>query len=100
MRRNRKEAVQLGEVLNVLAGRLRKVDLRVIDQLRELWPTIIDEVVAKECRPEFIKGETLVVSVPSGAYAERIRRDEKHIIEALAVLGKSAPVHIRTILNH
>jgi hypothetical protein len=36
----------LGELLNTLAGRLRKVDLRDIDEIRNLWPTIVEPVIA------------------------------------------------------
>ena len=56
----------LGELLNALAGRLRRVDLRVIDEARRIWPTVVDPVFAEHCRVEMIKDHVLIVSVPSG----------------------------------
>lgn len=100
MRRRTNDIVPLGDVLNTLAGRLRKVDLRLIDELRALWPEIVDEAIAKRCRPSFIKNGILVVSVPSGAYAERIKSDEEVILQGLARLGAAAPTSLRTVLDN
>ena len=58
-----------------MAGRLRKVDLRVIDEVRQLWPTIVDPVLAEHCRPEFVKNGVLLITVPSGAFAQRITQE-------------------------
>ena len=90
---------RLGDVLNTVAGRLRKVDLRVVDEVRELWPSVVDRVLAEHCRPEFIKSGVLVVSVPSGAFAERLARDSASIVAGLASLGDAAPKALRTVLR-
>jgi predicted nucleic acid-binding Zn ribbon protein len=89
----------LGELLNTLAGRLRKVDLRVIDEIRALWPTIVDPVLAEHCRPEFVKNGVLLVSVPSGAFAQRVMNDSVSILEGFRPLGDGAPTSLRTVLS-
>ena len=47
---SRDEPVPLAEVLDTLAGRLRRVDLRLIDRARELWPSVVDPVLAEHCQ--------------------------------------------------
>jgi predicted nucleic acid-binding Zn ribbon protein len=99
MRRRGEEPVELGVALNSLAGRLKKVDLRVIDEVRALWPSIVDPVIAEHCRPEFVKDGELLVSVPSGAFAERVMSQSKSILEGCAALGRRAPTSLRTVLE-
>jgi predicted nucleic acid-binding Zn ribbon protein len=89
----------LGELLNTLAGRLRKVDLRDIDEIRSLWPTIVEPVIAEHCRPEFVKNGVLLVSVPSGAFAQRVMSDATTILEGFSSLGDRAPTNLRTVLT-
>jgi predicted nucleic acid-binding Zn ribbon protein len=88
----------LGDLLNTLAGRLRKVDLRDIDEIRTLWPSIVEPVIAEHCRPEFVKNGVLLVSVPSGAFAQRIMNDAAMILEGFSSLGAKAPTSLRTVL--
>ena len=97
MRRN-DEPTSLAELLDTVAGGLRRVDLRLIDDLRELWPTIVDPVLAERCRPEFVKSGVLVVSVPSGAFAQRIDMESATILAGFASLGARAPRALRTVI--
>ncbi len=89
----------LGELLNALAGRLRRVDLRVIDEARRIWPTVVDPVFAEHCRVELIKDRVLIVSVPSGAFAQQIRLRETTILSGFSSLGESAPTSLKTVLK-
>lgn len=89
----------IGDLLNIVAGRLRKVDIRAIDQIRELWPSIVDPVLAQNCRPEFIKNGVLLITVPSGAFAQRISSETNLILEGFLPLGESAPTALRTVLE-
>jgi predicted nucleic acid-binding Zn ribbon protein len=89
---------KLGELLDTLAGRLRKVDLRDIDEIRTLWPSIVEPVIAEHCRPEFVKNGVLLVSVPSGAFAQRVMSDATTILEGFSPLGTRAPTSLRTVL--
>ena len=98
MRRRDDEPVSLSDVLNTVAGRLRRVDLRLIDEIRRLWPSVVDPVLAESCRPEMVKDGTLIVSVPSGAFAARITHEAELILRGLEVLGASAPRSVRTTL--
>jgi predicted nucleic acid-binding Zn ribbon protein len=85
--------------LGVLAGRLRKVDLASIDLVREIWSKEIDPVLAEHCHPDFIKNSVLVVSVPSGAFAQRVRAESPTILASFASMGANAPSAIKTVLK-
>jgi predicted nucleic acid-binding Zn ribbon protein len=89
---------RLNELLNTMAGRLRKVDLRLIDEIRQLWPMVVDPVLAEHCRPEFVKNGVLLITVPSGAFAQRISVESASILAGLATLGARAPTSLRTVL--
>lgn len=99
MRSRGEEPAPLGELLNALAGRLRRVDLRQIDEARRLWPTVVDAVLAEHCRVEFIKDGVLIVSVPSGAFAQRVVAESPSILKGFSSLGKSAPTTLKTVLK-
>ena len=98
MRDRNEQPTTLGDLLNTLAGRLRKVDLRLIDEIRALWPTIVEPAIAEHCRPEFVKNGVLLVSVPSGAFAQRVTSDAPTILEGFSSLGARAPKTLRTVL--
>ncbi len=93
------EPVPLAEVLDALAGRLRRVDLRLIDRARELWPSVVDAVLAEHCRVEVIKDGVLIVSVPSGAFAQQVVLESPSIVRGFSSLGKGAPTSVRTVLR-
>ena len=98
MKSRDEQPAKLAELLDTLAGQLRKVDLRDIDEIRALWPNIVEPVVAEHCRPEFVKNGVLLVSVPSGAFAQRVMSDAATILEGFASLGTRAPTTLRTVL--
>jgi predicted nucleic acid-binding Zn ribbon protein len=81
-----------------MAGRLRKVDLRLIDEIREMWPRIVEPVIAEHCRPEFVKNGVLLVSVPSGAFAQRVMSQSTTILGGFSSLGERAPHALTTAL--
>jgi len=93
------EPVPLADVLDELAGRLRRVDLRLIDRARELWPKVVDPVLAEHCRVEVIKDHVLIVSVPSGAFAQQIGLLRPSILRGFSSLGKGAPTSLKTVLR-
>jgi hypothetical protein len=99
MNANNEQPRPLGEILNVVAGRLRKVDLRVIDEIRRLWPEIVDPILAERCEPEFVKNGVLLIRVPSGAFAQRINTERETILRGFSSLGDRAPTSIRTMLS-
>ncbi len=94
-RRGGDQPEPLDRLLDQLARRWRRVDVRLIDRVRELWPSAVDPVLAAHCRPEFIKDRVLLVSVPSGAFAQRVIEDSPAIVAAMAVLGEQAPTSVR-----
>ena len=89
----------LGELLAGVAGRLRRVDLRLIDEIRRRWPEVVEPVLAEHCRPEFVKDGVLVVRVPSGAFAQRVNAESASILAGFADLGASAPRTLRTVVG-
>lgn len=97
--RPRDDPAPLSDILNTLAGRLRRVDLRLIDRARQLWPTVVDPVIAEHCRVELIKDGVLIVSVPSGAFAQQIRFESASIVRGFSSLGSGAPTSVKTVLQ-
>jgi predicted nucleic acid-binding Zn ribbon protein len=97
MRRYSDRPEPLSEVLRTVAARVKKVDLNVIAEIRALWPTLVEPVVAQMCQPEFVKNRVLVISVPSGAFAQQIALDQQAILEGLAPLKDRAPTSLKTV---
>lgn len=99
MRRKRDDPQVLGDILNNVAGRLKRVDIRLVDQLQSMWDETAEESLQGRCRPLFIKDGVLVVSVPSGAFAQRISQDSTKILSAFESLGTKAPRSIRSVIE-
>ncbi len=89
----------LGESLRQLAARYRKVDLLVIDEIRQRWPEIVGEALARRCTPELVRDGALIVRVPTGAFAERLRMDERSILSAYADLAERAPTSLKIVVG-
>ncbi len=83
----RDEPQHIGDSLSSLAKRIRRVDLVRLEDVRRVWPEIVDPSLATRCVPVLIKGETLVVDVPSGLYAQRLREDSELIVSQLHARG-------------
>lgn len=99
MRRKRDDPQVLGDILNNVAGRLKRVDIRLVDQVQSMWDVAVEESLRVRCRPLFIKDGVLVVSVPSGAFAQRISQDSTKILAAFESLGANAPRSIRSVIE-
>ena len=99
MRRREGQPAALSDILDTLAGRLRRVDLRLIDEARRLWPAAAGPTLAAHCRVEMIKDGVLIVSVPSGAFAQRVTMDSPAILERFTSLGASAPTSLKTVIR-
>ena len=97
MRKFSDQPAPLGDLLRTMATRVKKVDLNVIEEIRALWPTLVEPVVAQACRPEFVKNRVLVISVSSGAFAQQIALDQEAILEGLAPLKDRAPRSLKTV---
>ena len=80
MSRRTERIVPLSEMLDVFASRLKKVDLRIIDDIQALWPTIVEPIVAQRCQPEMIKDGVLILS-------------------GFSVLGEKAPRSLKTRIS-
>lgn len=89
----------LGDSLRQLAAKYRKVDLFVIDEIRNRWPEIVGEALATRCYPELVRERVLVVRVPTGAFAERLRMDERTIVASLLDLGDRAPTSLQMVVG-
>jgi predicted nucleic acid-binding Zn ribbon protein len=89
----------ISDILQVVAKRVRRVDLAVIEEIRVLWPTLVDAVLAERCRPEMVKNGVLLVAVPSGAFAQRVLEDHDAILTGLGVLGERAPTSLRPLIS-
>jgi hypothetical protein len=80
-----------------MAKRVKKVDLTLIEQIRAIWPTLVDAAVCEVCQPEFVKNRVLVISVPSGAFAQHIHLEQEAILGGLTTLGNRAPTSLKTV---
>ena len=99
MRRRDEEPARLGDVLDALASRIRRVDLRSIDEVRARWASLVDPALAESCRPEFVRSSTLVVSAPTGAHAQRVRARSATILAGLADLEGGAPTSLKVVVR-
>lgn len=97
MKTPRREPTPLRELLDTLAERIQRVDLRLIDELRERWRREADPVLAERCRLEHIDRGVLIISVPSGAFAQRVREETPAILAIFSYLGPGAPTSLRTV---
>ncbi|MDE3008043.1 MAG: DUF721 domain-containing protein [Acidobacteriota bacterium] len=95
----RREPAPLNELLNTLAQRIKRVDLRLIDELRDRWQRDADPLLAQHCRPERIDRDVLVISVPSGAFAQRVREETPALLMIFSYLEERAPRSLRTELR-
>jgi predicted nucleic acid-binding Zn ribbon protein len=59
----------------------------------------VDAVLAEHCRVELIKERVLIVSVPSGAFAQRIQQLSPSILRGFSSLSSGAPTSIKTVLQ-
>lgn len=87
----------LSELLKTMAKRVKKVDLEVLDEIRRLWPVVVNPSLSGVCQPEFVKNRVLVVSVPSGAYAQQILLDQETILRGFSGLDDRAPISLKTV---
>ncbi len=100
MKRRDDGPVSLGDSLRSLASRYRKVDLLMIDVIRGRWSDVVGDVLASRCVPELVRERSLIVRVPSGAFAERLRRDEVTILSAFSDLGDKAPTSLTIVVGN
>lgn len=99
MPREPRDITPLGELLNTLAGRIHRVDLRLIDELRAVWTRDADPVLAHHCRVDRLEESTLIISCPNGAFAERVREETPNLLTLFTYLGDRAPKTLRTTVG-
>lgn len=88
----------LDESLSSLAKRVRHVNLTELESVRVVWGDVVSKVLADRCLPVLLKGGTLVVEVPSGAFAQRLREDSSEIIHELHRRGFLQVVDISAVV--
>lgn len=74
-----------------VAKTLGRADLGQVDELRRRWRERADPELATSCVPQSLEDGRLIVSVPTGAHAERVRRQGATILAWYADLGTQAP---------
>ena len=85
---------RLGDVLREVAQTLGRADLGQVDELRRRWREHADPELATSCVPQSLEEGRLIVSVPTGAHAERVRRQSTAILAWYADLGAQAPTAV------
>jgi predicted nucleic acid-binding Zn ribbon protein len=99
MRRRDDGPRSLGDSLRDLVGRFRQVDFDAMTEVRERWADLVGDALATRCEPLVVRDGVLYVRVPTGAYAEAMRRESARIIEGLSDLGEHAPREVRTTVG-
>ena len=97
MGRSSDQPQHLADLLRTMAQRVKKVDLTLIEEIRQHWPTLVEANLATTCQPEFVKNGVLVISVPSGAFAQQILVERDVILSGLRILGDRAPTSVKTV---
>ena len=90
----RQDPRRLGDVLREVAKTLGRADLGQVDELRSRWQAHADPELASSCVPQLLEEGRLIVSVPTGAHAERVRRQSAAILSWYADLGAQAPTTV------
>ncbi|MGC8499126.1 MAG: DciA family protein [Acidimicrobiales bacterium] len=85
---------RLGDVLREVAKTLGRADLGQVDELRRCWREHADPELAVSCVPQSLEEGRLIVSVPTGAHAERVRHQSVAILSWYADLGAQAPTAV------
>ncbi len=85
---------RLGDVLREVAKTLGRSDLGQVDELRRRWLEHADPELVTSCVPQALEEGRLLVSVPTGAHAERVRRQSAAILAWYADLGAAAPTSV------
>lgn len=90
------EPQPLHDALSSLARRFRRVDLAVLDEIVEIWPSVVEPAISKYCQPVLMKNQTLVIEVPNGAFAQRVLDETDVILAGFSSLGNRAPISLTT----
>jgi predicted nucleic acid-binding Zn ribbon protein len=89
-RRNRKQFVPIGSVIDKLMQHHRPVKDRELLRVWEVWDGAVGAAIAANARPVAFKGDTLLVHVNSSTWLHHLRFLEQDLIAKLnAELGQS-----------
>ncbi|NNN03849.1 MAG: DUF721 domain-containing protein [Acidimicrobiaceae bacterium] len=75
------------------------MDLSQLENIRSLWAEVVDPALAVRCIPVLLKGDTLVIEVPSGVYAQRLREDTEIILAEFSRRGVASVMNISPIVR-
>lgn len=90
---------RLGDTLAALVRRFRHVDLSIMEEIQERWPTLVGPELAGVCHPEVVRDGTLYVAVPNGAYGQKLRMNAENIIQGLREISDSAPTSVQVTVR-
>ncbi len=82
-RRNRKNFVQIGEVVDKVLRQYRPISDQALLQVWELWEEAVGEAIAANARPAAFKGDTLLVHVSSSTWLHHMRFLESDLISKI-----------------
>ena len=88
-RRNRKEFVPIGSVIDKLMRQHRPVNDGQLLRVWEVWDQAVGAAIAANARPVAFKGDILLIHVTSSAWLHHMRFLENDLIEKLnSALGQ------------
>lgn len=94
-----REPERLGDTLAALIRRFRHVDLSIMEQISERWPTVVGPEMAEACHPEVVRDGILYVAVPNGAYGQKMRMNAENIIQGLSDISGDAPTSLQVTVR-
>ena len=94
-----REPERLGDTLAALIKRFRHVDLSIMEQIIERWPSLVGPELAEVCRPEVVRDGVLYVAVPNGAYGQKMRMTAENIISGLSDISAEAPTSLQVTVR-
>lgn len=82
-RRNRKNFIQIGEVIDKVLHQYRPINDQALMQVWEVWEEAVGTAIAQNAKPSAFKGDLLLVTVSSSAWLHQMRFMEQELINEI-----------------
>lgn len=79
----------------ILAGTLKGLNLEEkfrVYPIWKKWGEIVGETIAQKAQPDYVSGQTLVVSVVHPAWMNELQMQKETILKKIAALGDKHPI--------
>ena len=95
-RENTEEFIHIGNILNKVLKTCRHESDEDLTKVWSLWDRAVGEAIAKNARPEAVKGKLLLVHVTNSTWMQHLQFFKKDIIKKINdALGKALVEEIK-----